>query len=54
MESIFPGIKKLVELTRISSSIVNKVRDAKMKYREANSLFTAWWRYMAVLAGSTA
>lgn len=54
MESIFPGIKKLVELTRISSSIVNKVRDAKMKYREANSLFTSWWRYMAVLAGSTA
>lgn len=54
MESIFPGIKKLVELTRISSSIVNKVRDAKMKYKEANSLFTSWWRYMAVLAGSTA
>lgn len=54
MESIFPGIKNLVELTRISSSIVNKVRDAKMKYREANSLFTSWWRYMAVLAGSTA
>lgn len=53
MESILPGIKKLVELTRQSPDIVNKTIKAKTQYKQTRVWLGNWIRYAWVMLAST-
>lgn len=53
MESILPGIKKLVELTKQSPDIVNKTIKAKTQYKQTRLWLWNWIRYAWVMLAST-
>jgi len=53
MESILPGIKKLVELTKQSPDIVNKTIKAKTQYKQTRVWLGNWIRYAWVMMAST-
>ena len=53
MESVLPGIKKLVELTKQSPDIVNKTIKAKTQYKQTRVWLGNWIRYAWVMLAST-
>lgn len=52
MDSILPGFKKLVELTKEAPDIVNKTIKAKTQYKQTRTWLGNWIRYGAVMLAS--
>ena len=52
MDSILPGFKKLVELTKEAPDIVNQTIKAKTQYKQTRTWLGNWIRYGAVMLAS--